>query len=493
MKRRDFLKAAGVLAALPHTQQLSWAESGRVLVNDIHSQLNPTWVSRVETPQSIAELQAAVQRAWSEGQAVSIAGGRHAMGAQQFGTDTVLLDSSQLNRVVKFDPEAGTIEVGAGIHWPDLIREYLALQKESSQQRGIVQKQTGADKLSIAGALAANAHGRSLIHKPMVGDVESFTLLNAEGELIRCSRTENAELFRLAIGGYGLFGVMATVKLRLAPRRKLERVVELREVEGLSEVFEQRIADGFLYGDFQFAVDPKSDDFLQKGVFSCYRPIEDSDPMPAGQKQLSADNWRELLYLTHTNKSEAFRRYSDYYLSTSGQRYWSDTHQLSTYLDDYHRMLDYRVGARHRSTEVITEVYAERDKLADLLAEVRDDFRRNNVELIYGTIRWIERDDESFLPWARKDYACTVLNLHTPHTPEGKKHSARTFRRLIDIAIRHGGSYFLTYHKHATRKQVEACYPQFPEFLRLKRKYDSEERFQSDWYRHYKKMFADVL
>ena len=30
------------------------------------------------------------------------------------------------------------------------------------------------------------------------------------------------------------------------------------------------------------------------------------------------------------------------------------------------------------------------------------------------------------------------------------------------------------------------CYPQFGEFLRLKRKYDPTELFQSDWYRHYR-------
>jgi hypothetical protein len=52
-------------------------------------------------------------------------------------------------------------------------------------------------------------------------------------------------------------------------------------------------------------------------------------------------------------------------------------------------------------------------------------------------------------------------------------------------------TYYLTYHRDATRKQIESCYPQFAEFLRLKKKYDPEERFQSDWYRHYRTMFAD--
>jgi FAD/FMN-containing dehydrogenase len=79
--------------------------------------------------------------------------------------------------------------------------------------------------------------------------------------------------------------------------------------------------------------------------------------------------------------------------------------------------------------------------------------------------------------------------LHVEHTPAGLSQSADAFRRLIDMAAARGGSYFLTYHKYATREQVLACYPQFPEFLRLKDQYDPERRFQSDWYRWYVAMF----
>lgn len=58
------------------------------------------------------------------------------------------------------------------------------------------------------------------------------------------------------------------------------------------------------------------------------------------------------------------------------------------------------------------------------------------------------------------------------------------------MAFRRGGTYYLTYHRYPTREQVEACYPQFREFLRLKKQHDPEERFQSDWYRHYTRLFG---
>lgn len=462
------------------------------VVNDVHSQLNETRVGRIIEPASVEALQSIVRRARETGACVSVAGGRHAMGGQQFAADGVLVDMRRMNRVLAFDPSRSEIEVGAGIRWPQLINFMVERQRgrELRRQTAIVQKQTGADKLSIGGALAANIHGRGLNLKPFVNDVESFVLVDAEGAARTCSRTENRELFNLAVGGYGLFGIVASVRLRLTRRRKLERVATLTTTRELMTAFDERIASGFLYGDFQFVTDETSRDFLRLGIFSCYRPASDGAHVPEGQTELCAEDWQHLYHLAHTDRRRAFEVYSRHYLATSGQLYWSDTHQLSVYLDDYHARLDRATGARVRATEMITEVYVPRAALYRFLEIVRRDFRRHSVELIYGTVRLIERDEESFLAWAKDAYACVVFNLHTEHSAAGLAKAREDFRRLIARAVELGGNYYLTYHRWATRGQVETCYPQLPAFLSLKRQYDPRETFQSDWYRHYRRMFA---
>jgi FAD/FMN-containing dehydrogenase len=468
-------------------------ESESILVNDIHSQLNSTRILEILQPRSLEDVQGMIRGARKDRKVISVSGGRHAMGGQQFGTDTLLIDTRKLNRVLNLDRKRGILEVEAGIEWPELIDGYLNMQREEGETWGIAQKQTGADRLTMAGTIAANAHGRGLKMKPIISDIESFVLVDATGTTHTCSRTENPELFRLVHGGYGLFGIVTSAQLRLAPRTKVERVVEIRTTDDLIGAFDKRIADGFQYGDFQFSIERASEDFLHKGVFSCYRPVPTDTPMPTAEKQLTDENWRQLLYLAHTDTKQAFKRYSDYYLSTNGQVYWSDLHQLSIYPDNYHREVDAKLHAPYHATEMITEIDVPRPALTGFLDEAREDFRKNGVELIYGTVRLIERDDESFLSWAKQPYACTIFNLHTVHSPEGLQRSQAAFRRLIDMAVRRGGTYYLTYHRYAARNQVEACYPQFAEFLRLKRKYDPEERFQSDWYRHYKTMFSDSL
>jgi FAD/FMN-containing dehydrogenase len=374
------------------------------------------------------------------------------------------------------------------MRWPALHDWLRDAQCAAAPAWTFRQKQTGADALSIGGCLSANVHSRGLDLPPFVSEVESFTLVDAQGALRRCSRTENADLFRLAIGGYGLLGVIATVTLRLVLRRKLRRIVEILDVDALMPAFDARIAAGFAYGDFQFATDAAGEHFLRRGVFSCYAPVSDATPIPSGQRELSAEDWKRLVTLAHTDKRAAFEHYSRHYLASSGQVYWSDTHQMSVYLDDYHREIDRVLG--HRGSEVITEIYVPRARLADFMAEAAADLRRERVDVIYGTVRLIRRDDETFLAWAREDWACVIFNLHVRHDPAGQAHAADAFRRLIDLAIARGGSYYLTYHRHATRAQVEACHPRFREFLALKLRHDPAERFQSDWYRHHRDAFA---
>src|SRR4051812_4171836 len=73
---------------IPRTH--AWPAMKRRVVNDIHSRLNRTRVSSVLKPDSLEVLQSIIRRARAARQAVCLAGGRHAMGGQQFGTDALL-------------------------------------------------------------------------------------------------------------------------------------------------------------------------------------------------------------------------------------------------------------------------------------------------------------------------------------------------------------------------------------------------------------------
>ena len=138
-----------------------------------------------------------------------------------------------------------------------------------------------------------------------------------------------------------------------------------------------------------------------------------------------------------------------------------------------------------RGSETITELYVPLPELAGFMAAAGSELRRREANVIYGTIRLIERDDETMLNWASQPYACVVVNLHVDHDPQGIQRVSDTLRSLIDLAIERGGSYFLTYNKFATHDQLAKCYPQFQEFVAAKKRYDPSQVFSSDWFQAY--------
>lgn len=464
-----------------------------MLLNDVHSELNPTEVARIERPTTIDEVVQVVRATGDAGGSLSIAAGRHAMGGQQLLSDGLVLDMSDMSAALELNDERGIARVQAGMQWPQLIQWLEELQGDGPGIWTIRQKQTGADTLSIGGAVAANVHGRGLTMAPFVDDLEALTIVDANGGVRRIDRTTEPELFACVVGGYGMFGVVCEVELRLVRRTLLERVVDVIDVEALHDRFAERIATGFEFGDWQYDIDPKSDGYLQRGVFSCYRPVDAGpDDRPSGQAALSREDWAGLARLAREDKTQVFHLYRAHYERTNGQRYWSDTHQAATYLDNYAELLAATADPdAPRQTLMISELYVPRSNIAAFMSLARGVLHETEVEVLYGTVRLIERDDETLLAWAREPWACTIVNLLVEHTAAGRERAMRAFRGLIDAALANGGSYYLTYHRWATDEQLHAAaHPRIGEFVERKHTFDPDHVFDSDWYRQVREQVA---
>lgn len=459
--------------------------SDQKIANDVHSKLNSTKHREIIKVKSGMQVQALLQSPQYKGYTFSIAGGRHSMGGQQFLTDGILLDTSQFNQVIDFDPDGGLITVQAGMLWGDLVSNLGRLNQQHKCNWSILQKPTGADDISIGGSLASNIHGRVLGKKPFIADIEQFTAIMADGTRSTVSRTENAELFSLSVGGYGMFCFVENVTIRLIKSTKLVRKVELTDSRNLIDRLSQMQGEGATYGDFQFCIDSSADTFLTNGILSTYHPVADHTTCSTSNLKLSEDNWRELLRLAHFDKHKAFSTYSNHYQKTDGQTYSSETFQLSLYVPDYHDSLEdvcHSSISKSSGSEMITELYVPRCNLHEFLETSKATLKRQCADVIYGTVRMIEKDDESFLAWAKEDFACVIFNLHVDHDQISILRSKNSFRALIDIALAMGGSYYLTYHRYASKQQLMQAYPQFKTFVDKKIEYDPKGRFRSNWF-----------
>ena len=124
------------------------------------------------------------------------------------------------------------------------------------------------------------------------------------------------------------------------------------------------------------------------------------------------------------------------------------------------------------------------------LAEARSRCAGWRVGLRGITVRRTLPEDETFLSWARREYAALTLALQELPTLGGSVRTTQLRRELIAAAIDCGGSFAIDRTPEATREQVEACYPQLKALLAEKRRLDPEGKISPPWYRHHRSLLG---
>ena len=122
-----------------------------------------------------------------------------------------LLTTRSLDKFILFDAEAGELVCEPGV----LLCEILDLIVSKGWFLPVV---PGTKLVTVGGAIANDVHGKNHHRFGTFGtNVLEFRLLRSDGTALTCSRTENAELFAATIGGLGLTGLIAEVRLKLRP------------------------------------------------------------------------------------------------------------------------------------------------------------------------------------------------------------------------------------------------------------------------------------
>jgi FAD/FMN-containing dehydrogenase len=337
------------------------------------------------------------------------------------------------------------------------------------------------NSFSVGGSISVNCHGWQAKRPPIASTVESFRILTAGGAIVRCSRSENPELFSLALGGYGLFGVILDVELRVVPneRYRLERFVVPTEqyVSAFDRLVTQGADVGMAYGRLSVA----PDGFLQEAILNVLHR------MPSESGKPSRVDFPELAGLTRamfrgqvgSDYGKKLRWQAEKRLEGALSRGPIYRNQL---LGEPVRVFENRSAA---STDILHEYFLPSESFAAFVEALRSIIPKHRGDLLNVTIRSVLRDDDTFLRYAERDMLALVMLFNQPRTAVGDAKMEAMTQELIDAAMRLGGRYYLPYRLHATNEQFRAAYPQASRFFELKRRYDPRETFQNSFYSKY--------
>ena len=161
------------------------------------------------SPTSTNQLQDVFSWAKRNQRSVSLTAGLHSFDSQPLNDD-VAINLLELNEIKDIDETQHRITAEGGTRWEHIVEK---LTPKGLTPHIVVT----TDKATIGGTLSGNCLSRS---SPISGKegkfVERFRLLTPEGQILECSRTANADVFRAVIGGFGFLGIVleATYNLR---------------------------------------------------------------------------------------------------------------------------------------------------------------------------------------------------------------------------------------------------------------------------------------
>ena len=438
---------------------------------DDASQLSPTpvvsHVTITEDPRAgaVDRIRAALAEARTAKRPFVASAARHSMGGQSLAKDGTVVTLDQ--QWLEADTANKTYRVGAGTRWSTVIAKLDAIGFSPAVMQS-------NNDFGVASTFSVNAHGWPVPFSGCGSTVRSLTMVVADGSVITCSRTENAHLFRHAMGGYGLFGAITELELDMRPNALLAPTYEEISGTDIGARFVQQLASDpgiqMAYG----RMDVSLDRFFERALLITYRPTADQANIPkaSGSGFVSRASRYMFRAQVESDRAKHFRWWVE---SRLGPR-TAGSATRNSLMNEPVITLDDRDPFR---TDILHEYFVPPARFADFVRACQAVIPASYQQLLNITLRFVDTDRDSVLAYAPEPRIAAVMLFSQEKTVRGEEDMAKMTHALIDRVLDLGGTYYLPYRPHASMDQLTRGYPRAQAFAATKRALDPELLFRN--------------
>jgi decaprenylphospho-beta-D-ribofuranose 2-oxidase len=381
----------------------------------------------------------------------------------------VLLQTAQ-DRLLAFDAELGLLTCEAGVSFAEIIDVFLP--------RGWALPTTPGTKfVTVGGAIAADVHGKNHHRDGSFGEfVVDLRLLAANGEILRCARDQNSDVFWATIGGMGLTGCILSATFRLLPVETVYVDVDYRRTANLDDTLEQMTATN---RDYRFSV--AWIDCLARGASlgrsvlmlandaprSALPPGLQTDPLRLPRRRRKSVPFQFPSFVLNSWSASVFNEL--YYRSHHDRRRIVDVDSFFYPLDavlHWNRIYGRRGFLQYQA---LFPPQTSHDALARLLERVAS-LRQASF---LAVLKSMGPAGSGWLSFPQEGH---TLALDIPHRGENM---VRLMCELDDLVLENGGRLYLAKDATMSAETFAKMYPNLPRFRQLKAQLDPHDRFSS--------------
>ena len=478
----DQTKPTTLILQVPPSPQVPFEQVGG-FINDA-SHLNKTAVYGIVRVTSVDDVANALRFARDRNLKVTAAGQRHSMGGQSFVKDGLVLDMRAFNQL-RLDKEHKILNVQTGATWKQ-VQLFLDTQGLS------VKAMQSINIFTVGGTLSVNAHGIAHNPGPIASTVRAFRIMLSSGEVKTASPTEDPELFRSALGGYGLMGVILDVDLDVVDNEMYVWKTHYLDYKDFAAHYQKNVEGnptiGLAYG--RLSMSPST--YLTETAIHTYERIPDD--VPVQPLKPARFVWLDRFVINFSKTGGMGRRlrwvlekYGEPRLHTCLTRNQAMSREegcLVSRNQEMYDSMDY-LENRLRDTDILQEYFIPQQRMPEFVDGLHKVVAANGANLINVTIRIVHKDTVTALPYARENMLAYVLYFNQKFNERESAILQQTTTDLIDLALGLNGTYYLPYQLFYSREQLQKAYPDIDRFFAAKKTYDPAGLFTNKFYEKY--------
>ncbi|GAA4662243.1 D-arabinono-1,4-lactone oxidase [Streptomyces chumphonensis] len=410
---------------------------------------------RTVAPSTTHALAAAVRRAAEDGLPVKAVGSGHSFTAVAV-TSGLLVRPERLSGVRTIDRAAGTVTVAAGTRLRQL-NEVLAGEGLSLANMGDIMEQT------VSGAVSTGTHGTGRVSASLAAQVVALEMVLADGSVLRCSPTENADVFAAARIGLGALGVITELTFRVEPLFLLHAREEPMSFERVTAEFDRLTAEN---EHFEFYWFPHTDNCNTKRNNRSAGPAR---PLPHVRGWVDDELLSNGVFGAACAFGKAVPAAVPFIARTASRAL-----SARRYTD-----VAYKVFTSPRRVRFLEMEYAlPRAAAMPALRELRALIERSDLRVNFPVeVRTAPADDIALSTAEGRDSAYLALHVY-----RGTPHSAY-FSAAERIMTAHGGRPHWGKLHSRDAAYLADVYPRFAEFTSVRDRLDPDRVFGNDYLR----------
>lgn len=386
--------------------------------------------------------------------------------------DGLVMLTEHLQNASSLDENTGVLTAQAGTTLAQIINQYLPLGWFPS----VV---PGTKFVSLGGCVAADIHGKNHHRDGGFGSqVTELDLVLADCSHKRCSAELNADLFWATVGGMGLTGLMTSVSFKLVPVTSSYLTVEHHQTKDLDDsfkvLFDKAWDDHYTVAWIDCVARKKG--LGRSVVMRGHHAGLDELPSKLRARPFSKPRRQTNLgfdFPSWTLNSLSMRAFNELYYHLQGSRrrpFVADYESFFFPLDsigNWNRIYGKRGFIQYQCVLPLANAYEGMKALLETLAAER----RSSFLSVF---KRFGEAGKGLLSFPFEGY---TLTLDLPV----KDSSLFTFLdRLDEIVMRYRGRVYLAKDARLKPEAFRAMYPQFDDWLAIKKRIDPNGRFDSD-------------